>query len=476
MITHKQQSFHWILPALAGLALCFLPTATLASPYFGNGSKVGEVDSHSAIVWTRLTAEPEANFGLMPILNEGLARDDRGRQVGPMPVDVLPGAAGEVELTYWPDGFSASSAISLSWVPVDAASDHTAQIRITDLMPGTRYHYQLIAREHENDTGKVTLYGSFQTAPAADAAAPIRFVVTTCQAVRSIDAGAEGHAAYRSMLRFQPDFFVHTGDIVYYDKVPLAKNRAEARAKWNLMFAYRHNRDFHRQVTSYFIKDDHDTLKNDTWPGQRYGDLTFQAGLDIFREQVPMGDATYRSYRWGRDVQIWMTEHRDFRSANTLPDGPEKTILGAEQLEWLQTSIAASDATFKFLIVPGPIVGPDKPGKNDNHSNPGFQYEGQILQDFLSGIDNLYVITGDRHWQYDSIDPDTGLREFGCGPINDAHTFGGNPGYDESYHQYFDPGGGYLGITVDGETLRVQWLTAGLDANGDPIVRRQVEL
>jgi hypothetical protein len=47
----------------------------------------------------------------------------------------------------------------------------------------------------------------------------------------------------------------------------------------------------------------------------------------------------------------------------------------------------------------------------------------------LSKYENTYVITGDRHWQYCAEDPKTGLVELGCGPINDQHQYGGNPGY-----------------------------------------------
>jgi phosphodiesterase/alkaline phosphatase D-like protein len=46
-----------------------------------------------------------------------------------------------------------------------------------------------------------------------------------------------------------------------------------------------------------------------------------------------------------------------------MPDGPEKTILGDEQKIWLMQSLLESDATYKFVITPGPIVGPDKRGK-----------------------------------------------------------------------------------------------------------------
>ena len=247
------------------------------------------------------------------------------------------------------------------------------------------------------------------------------------------------------MLDFKPDFFVHTGDIIYYDKVPLAKSVDQARAKWNLMSSYGFNKRFHQKVPSYFMKDDHDTLKNDCWPGQTYGELTFDEGLSIFREQNPMGEKTYRTFRWGKDVQIWLTENRDFRSANTREDGPEKTILGEEQKKWLMEGIAASDATYKFLITPGPIVGPDKKGKSDNHSNAAFAHEGQQLRDFLAKQERTYVICGDRHWQYCSEDPKTGVMEMGCGPINDQHNFGGDPGEQPEFHRYFSNKGGFLG-------------------------------
>ena len=41
-------------------------------PYFASGVKVGEVDQNSAIIWTRLTKEKAAKFGILPIFTEGL--------------------------------------------------------------------------------------------------------------------------------------------------------------------------------------------------------------------------------------------------------------------------------------------------------------------------------------------------------------------------------------------------------------------
>ncbi|BDS07567.1 alkaline phosphatase [Oceaniferula spumae] len=438
-------------------------------PYLATGIKIGEVDQKSAIVWVRLTKEKRADFGRLPILTEGL--DPKEKSKTPMPTDIVPGMAGEVRVSYWPES-KEDERKNTDWVKVTVEQDFTYQFKLNDLRPHRAYKCLVEARQTGSEKPSITMTGGFKTAPSSDQAEAVKFIVTTCQAVRSIDAGADGHVAYKQMLDFDPDFFVHTGDILYYDKEPICKNVAAARAKWGLIFSYGHNQKFHRHVSSYFIKDDHDTLKNDCWPGQTYGDLTFDQGLAIFREQVPMGEKTYRTVRWGKDVQVWMTEHRDFRSANTMKDGPKKTILGKEQKEWLMKTMKESDATHKFLIVPGPIVGPDKKGKSDNHSNKAFDHEGQELRDFLATLKNTYVICGDRHWQYCSKDPKTGVLEMGCGPINDEHMFGGAPQKDETYHRYFGKKGGFLAITVKEGKAKAEWMSAEAQgASGKPKIR-----
>ena len=432
----------------------------LQAQYFGSGIKIGEVDQTSAIVWVRLTKDSEANLGLLkPDLKQ------------PMPHNIVPGRAGQAQLAWCEQASTRMSEPRIvrttDWVKIGKESDFTHQFVLKGLKPNTKYDFDILPAKPKSVLHRRFFReGEFQTAPAAEQSVPIRFIVSTCQAVRSVDSGSDGHAAYEKMLDFDPHFFVHTGDIVYYDKKPLAKTLSQARAKWNLMFSYGFNKAFHKQVPSYFMKDDHDTLKNDCWPGQKYGDLTFEQGLKIFREQVPMGEKTYRTFRWGKDVQIWMTENRDFRSPNTMKDGPEKTILGAEQKKWLMDGMTASDATYKFLITPGPIVGPDKKGKADNHSNKAFDHEGQELRDFLSKLENTFVICGDRHWQYCSKDPKTGVVELGCGPINDQHNFGGDLGEDPKFHKYFSSKGGFLGITVEDGKAEATWFGVN-DGDGE---------
>ena len=142
--------------------------------------------------------------------------------------------------------------------------------------------------------------------------------------------------------------------------------------------------------------------------------LTFEEGLRIFREQVPMGERTYRTFHWGKTLQIWLVEGRDFRSPNNMPDGPQKTIWGAEQKQWLQRTLVESDADWKILVSPTPIVGPDRDNKHDNHSNPDFAHEGREFREWVKAnvADSFFNINGDRHWQYHSVHPETGLHEF----------------------------------------------------------------
>ncbi len=164
-----------------------------------------------------------------------------------------------------------------------------------------------------------------------------------------------------------------------------------------------------------------------------------------------MGESTYRMVRWGKDLEIWMPEGRDFRSPNTMEDGPDKTIWGAEQMAWFQKTLAASDATFKILVSPTPAVGPDRTNKRDNHSNKAFTHEGSRLRRWLASQKNTYVVCGDRHWQYVSADAETGLREYSCGPASNEHAGGWSNDQRYPEHVYLNVTGGFLAVTIDRE-------------------------
>jgi alkaline phosphatase D len=415
--------------------------------YMADGIKIGEVRQDSAIVWTRLTKNAELNA-------HGLAWGPKDEAVpaGHILADMegsVPGIAGEVRVVYWPQGAEDRSRAT-PWQAVDPQADFTRQFPLSGLAAGTRYQVKVEGRPSGAAEAVCSIAGDFETAPAIDTAAQVAFAVVTCQEYPLRDDPQNGHRIYSFMRKLQPDFYVHTGDIEYYDRPrPYAKNQELARFKWNRIFALPFQRDFLEHVSSYFMKDDHDTLRDDCWPGQKYGDLTWEQGQAIFREQVPMGESTYRTVRWGRDLQIWMVEGRDFRSPNKQPDGPDKTIWGRRQKEWFYRTVQESDATFRILISPTPIVGPDRANKNDSYANKGFTHEGSEIRKFLGSQKNMYTINGDRHWQYVSVDPQTGVREYGCGPSSDSHAGGFKESQRTEMHRYLRIAGGFLLVTVE---------------------------
>jgi phosphodiesterase/alkaline phosphatase D-like protein len=52
-----------------------LPATAFAAVHQGNGIKIGEVAADSAVIWTRLTAAPEANWSGTPFIEPSLGGD-----------------------------------------------------------------------------------------------------------------------------------------------------------------------------------------------------------------------------------------------------------------------------------------------------------------------------------------------------------------------------------------------------------------
>jgi alkaline phosphatase D len=276
-----------------------------------------------------------------------------------------------------------------------------------------------------------------------------------------------GYPAFAAMLALKPDFFIGTGDIVYYDQpsASAAGTLPELRRKWHEQFRFPRLTEFFAHTPAFWSKDDHDFRFNDADHG---GDKlpAPTAGIEMFREQMPIlpaGDLTtptYRTHRIHRDVQLWFTEGRDFRSPNRMPDGPEKSLWGTEQREWLKRTLKDSDATWKIIITPTPMVGPDDASKKDNHTSAaGFRHEATAFFSWAieNGVGPLMTFCGDRHWQYHSIHP-SGIEEFACGALNDENSRKGvAPGARNSTdpdalikqpYTYPKPTGGFLRVTV----------------------------
>lgn len=447
--------------AAIGLSVILLLPASFAAEAraagMATGFKVGEVRQESAIVWTRVTRDAERN---KDGFRDPEKREPRVDEYTPSPVKVedregeAVGAEGQVRVTY-ATSEDLAGAKTTDWATVAAEDDFTHPFKLTGLEPATRYYLKIEARDGPDAPVTAVERGSFGTPAGKETWQDVRFGVITGQAYWDLDDPAGFHM-YPAMQKLKLDFLVPTGDTVYMDsESPRARTVELARYHWHRMYSLPRHIEFHRHTPGYWEVDDHDIWVNDCWPTMRapwMNPLTFEEGAKIFREQAPMGALTYRTVRWGQGLQVWMVEGRLYRSPNNLRDGPEKTIWGKEQMEWLKRTILASDADFRVLISPTPIVGPDRGNKADNHANDAFTFEGDAFRGWTkeAGLANFYTCCGDRHWQYMSIDPKSGLREFSCGPASDIHA-GGSPGRDEELQPFHRVKGGFLTVEVSRE-------------------------
>ena len=240
---------------IALLLLCSLTTPLVAqetSPvHMANGIKIGEVTSTTAIIWTRLTKNAEPNVAGKPFpKNINRARksasfDDLSAMEGS-----CPGVEGEVRVTYWPVEHESQSK-STEWQAVDSSSDFIHQAAIRNLLPGSRYALKVEGRPQDGAAARCQVEGGFGTAPSDEEPTRVSFACVTGQDYPRRDT-PQGHQIYPIMQKLKLDFFVHTGDIEYYDKPgPYADTVELARFKWNRIYALPYQRAFHNVTASY---------------------------------------------------------------------------------------------------------------------------------------------------------------------------------------------------------------------------------
>jgi len=455
-----------LLPLVMLSILCLLNSCTPPSPaIYIHELMAGEPAQTSVILQARLAA------------TDSLIHYD------------IPGMAGYGKFQISKDS-SFSETLETDWLMADSVKDYIIKGKVENLEPGTLYHYRLAYGHNTEDAHNSESY-SFKTLSAENATTPVQFVMVTGMNYTRFYAGKSssqgidayegddaplGFHAYETIQKMNPDFFIGNGDNVYYDQplpgMSVADSIDEMRAFWHRLFAMPRLQQMLTSVPTYWLKDDHDHRFNDSDTvayNERHGYLPSNAlGIEVFKEQVPVVDpdnedaVTYRTYKLNNLVQIWMVEGRDYRSPNKMPDGPGKSIWGEKQKQWLKETLLASDAVFKILVSPTPMVGPDDAYKTDNHTNPdGFHHEGDAFFEWLKENDfqekNFYIICGDRHWQYHARHP-SGFEEFSCGALIDQNSrLGRSPGDPKStdpeakIHQFYtqeERSGGFLKVNV----------------------------
>ncbi|HEY7344073.1 MAG TPA: alkaline phosphatase D family protein [Gaiella sp.] len=378
---------------LAGGLAATLAFAAPAPRGFAHGVAAGEMTPTSARLWTRAPR------------------------------------AGRVDLTLTGAGGSRTFVLTAR-----AASDLTVQRTVSGLRPGTTYRYSFAQGRARS------VAGSFETAPSPTSSATVRFAISgDADATRDANGklGFNGFETYGAMARARNDFAVNFGDTVYSDSgvggAPAARTVAQKRAKYRLGLALAPLRTLKASTGVYSGWDDHEFVND--FSRAEHGDAIYRAGVRAFLDYTPASysprTGDYRTFRWGRNVELFLLDGRSFRSAKvtsacngdiapTAPPAvrqafaplspalarpvpqacldaiasPQRTLLGPAQLAAFTKAIRSSSATFKVVVNPEPLM--------QLYALPYDRWEGYAAErarvlDILRQVKNVVVVTTDTH-------------------------------------------------------------------------------
>lgn len=283
-----------------------------------------------------------------------------------------------------------------------------------------------------------------------------------------------GYSIFKSMQSLDTDFFIANGDMIYADGTcpaqgPIILNKtnnqnitwtnisddfksiADPSVDWNNItdvrsiytdhWKYNRNdtylKEFLRNTSMYSQWDDHEVINDfgSNWPywnlfnvnREGYPNIV-KEGRNAFLNYSPLDGYNnndtgndrdkhiYRSFNWGKDLDLFLIDARSYRSQNHLADTPDsnKTMLGDNQLEWLKQGLSNSNATWKIISSDVPmsipagsntsILGTDGWANGNETTNysyyTGFERELTDLLRFIEdqGIKNIVFITTDVHF------------------------------------------------------------------------------
>ncbi len=332
-------------------------------------------------------------------------------------------------------------------------TDNTLSIPLQGLVAGTRYRYHiLIGRPSDSNrhiVATLAARGEFSTLPDADVSKPVRFAWSgDLGGQQHCRRGPAGYPIFDVMHRQDLDFFLFLGDTIYSDSpCPSPPNEPGADFIATTLADYRVRHQYQRGAASlrrflettpvYVMWDDHEVRNNFAGPH----DEQMPAGRQALKEYWPIASPPdnphrlYRSVRYGKNVELFILDTRQYRSNNADRDGPAKTMLGAEQLQWLLSGLAESAATWKVIASsvplsvpkPGGIIVPGYDGWAGGTDGTGFERERQVIVDALLSkrMRNVVWLCGDVHWaQANAYDPDgdgvPDFHEFIAGPLSAA--------------------------------------------------------
>ncbi|MEU6641612.1 alkaline phosphatase D family protein [Saccharomonospora sp. NPDC046836] len=342
---------------------------------------------------------------------------------------------------------------------------HSVHPEVHGLAPDHEYFYRF------RTGGEISMVGRTRTTPAASSSPrELNFAFASCQAWQDGYFTAYDHLAEEDL-----DLVVHLGDYLYEYGVKTNRrgvvtdprfhtetvDLARYRLQYSLYKAEEPLQRAHARFPWIMTMDDHEVDNN--WAAdisERNDDpvafrarmaAAFQAmyeNMPFRRQQLPAGPDVHlhRRLPYGRLADFTMLDTRQYRDDQPCGDGAsatcterfgaDRTILGAEQREWVLGGFSSSRARWQVLGNQAPMGQTDRdPGPaTDVWMDPWDGYvaeRDQVLAEAQRrGVRNLVVITGDRHQNYawdlkdDYTDP--GSATVGAEFVGTSITSGGD--------------------------------------------------
>ncbi|MFV2094816.1 alkaline phosphatase D family protein [Micromonospora sp. LOL_014] len=292
-----------------------------------------------------------------------------------------------------------------TWLgPVSPDAQGMVSWEVTGLDPDSRYWWAV-----EVDSVVDTDWsGQLRTHPVLGDPASFTFAASSCAGYVGSTPGAgyitdqvSDHPVFDTIRASDPLWFSHLGDLHYRDIN--SSDPADYRTAYDDVLTFNgslgaasRQGQLYRAVPLQYVWDDHCY-----GPGDSDGTYSGKAAAaQVYRERVPHyalpGEGVHQSWQVGRVLFI-AADSRYYRSPKTDADGPAKTMLGSEQLAWMESTLASSDAAALVWIHPVEWLGDPQSG-GDNWR--GYSYERDqvtaMLQD-LGWADRMIMLVGDRH-------------------------------------------------------------------------------
>ncbi|GAA0829758.1 alkaline phosphatase D family protein [Streptosporangium amethystogenes subsp. fukuiense] len=403
------------------------PARTLARDPFTLGIASGDPSADGVVLWTRLALDP-------------LGPDGRGG---------MPTRDVDVEWQLATDERFAR-VVRAGTETARRQRAHSVHVEVDHLEPGREYFYRFRAEGHLSPTGRT------RTAPSAvstvSSSSPLTFAVAACA---HYEHGF--YTAYRRLAEQDPELVVHLGDYMY-EYAPRGytalagsvrqhtSGTCATLADYRTRHAqYKSDADLQaaHAVAPWLVAfDDHEIENN--WAGEvsSSGDPAFARrranAFQAYYENMPLrrasvpGGASMRVHRrvdWGPLARFHLLDTRQFRDDQACEDGLRsgcddrlatgRTLLGADQRNWLLDGLASSGARWNLVgqqILMAQRDSKVGPGTEVNMDSwDGYAAERtRLLTGFRdSGAANPVVLTGDAHMHHaadlrlDFDDPDS---------------------------------------------------------------------